>query len=340
MSERAIRCPQCSAPLAPGRFARTVTCPFCSASVQLEAGDVKAAVFREAWRAWNSPAHHGFEGAVQVGGSAWAIETLLARGDSADVYAARRARWPTERAIFKVLRDPRDRPRLASEWRVLQELLSGAEPGQAALAARLPQPIVQGDTDGGAFGGRPASVFRWASGFVHTFEDVRRAHPGGIEARAAVWVWRRILELLAFLHGRGYVHAALLPSHLLVEQGEHGVRLVGYGCADREEAPLRAVVERWEPFYPASLLARRRLRRVHDVAMSARCVLALLGARPDGDDVQAATPAPLRELLARTAAGDPAGERDAGAWALREILGRLGRELFGPPAFCPLTMPR
>jgi hypothetical protein len=35
MVERALKCSQCNAPLAAGRFARTAICPFCGSTVML-----------------------------------------------------------------------------------------------------------------------------------------------------------------------------------------------------------------------------------------------------------------------------------------------------------------
>jgi hypothetical protein len=120
---------------------------------------------------------------------------------------------------------------------VLAELQESDAPGAPSFTARLPQPILHGEVTGGSLPGAKVILLRWADGFVHTFEDVRRAYPRGIEPRPSIWIWRRILELLAFVHASGFVHGAVLPPHLLIEQGEHGVRLVGFRAADYAGLP-------------------------------------------------------------------------------------------------------
>ena len=344
MAEHALKCPQCNAPLPASRFASSVLCPFCGTTVLLDEQAVPAARFRQAFAAWNAPENHGFTswasfgGSGGSGGSHWATGELVARGEVSDVYAARRARWPTERALLKVLRDRRDAPAFEHEWEVLTTLQEGAAADAGSFANRLPQPILHGDVTTGTSAGARAMVLRWADGFRHTFEDVERAYPGGIEPRASIWIWRRILETLAFLHQSGFVHGAVLPQHLLVEDGEHGVRLVGYRAADRPGARLRDVCARCERFYPKALLARRELQPAADLAMSARCLAALLGGDPATGAVPGAVPAPLADEIGRVsslASGDAASE----SWALRERLGELAREVFGPPTFCPLRMP-
>ncbi|MFL6237288.1 MAG: hypothetical protein ACJ76N_29450 [Thermoanaerobaculia bacterium] len=337
MAERALKCPQCNAPLAASRFARTATCPFCGSTVVLGEQTVPASRFRDAFRAWNSPESHGFSEWVSLGDRHWALGPLIARGEVSDVYAAARARWPTERALLKILRDPRDASAFDHEWEVLVALQRSEAPGAESFAARLPEPVAHGEITAGAREGDRAMVLRWASGFAHTFEDARRAYPQGIEPRASIWIWRRILEALAFVHASGFVHGAVLPPHLLVEEGEHGVRLVGFRAAGRPGEPLRASPG-FEPFYPQEALAAGRLTPEADLAMAARCVAALLGGDPASGEVPGRVPAPLAREVAAAGALRPASGGEA--WRLHKHLGELAREVFGPPVFCPLRLPR
>ncbi|HEY7215207.1 MAG TPA: hypothetical protein VIC28_11290, partial [Thermoanaerobaculia bacterium] len=201
-----------------------------------------------------------------------------------------------------------------------------------------PQPVLYGAVTGGSLPGAKVMVLRWEDGFVHTFEDVRRAYPRGIDPRPSIWIWRRILELLAFLHyTSGFIHGAVLPPHLLIQNGEHGVRLVGFRCANLPGLPLRDVDSRFASFYPRELLAGRTLTAAADLAMSARCVAVLLGGDAASGEVPGAVPAPLAHEIHRVSSLREASLSDA--WELRESLGELARKVFGPPAFCPLIMP-
>jgi hypothetical protein len=338
MTERALKCPQCNAPLSPSRLARSAVCPFCGTTVLFDEPSVPAQRFREAFRAWNSPETHGYTRWESIGASHWALGALVGRGEVADVYAAQRARWPTERALLKILRDRRDAPGLDHEWKVLVELQQSDATGAATFAARLPQPVARGEITAGTHAGARAIVLRWADGFEHTFEAVQRVYPHGIEVRPSIWIWRRILEILSFLHASGFVHGAVLPPHLLAEEGEHGVRLVGFRGAGRAGTELRSICPRFERFYPKEALATRRLTCAADLAMSARCIAALLGGDGASGEVPSAVPAPLAGEIARV--GSLSAATGGGAWELRERLGELARELFGPPVFCPLKMPR
>lgn len=338
MAERAFKCPQCNGPLAPGRFASSVDCPYCGARVKLDEASVSASAFRTAFRAWNSPASHGYSSFLSIGDDHWATLGLIAHGEISDVYRAERARWPTERVLVKVLRDRRNAARFDHEWDVASELQGSEAQGAAVLASRLPQPVARGEVREGSFAGAKALIFRWASGFLHTFEDVRRQYPSGIEPRASLWVWRRVLETLAFLHSAGVVHGALVPQHLLVQENEHGVRLVGLSRAGHVDEPGAEVPPACEPFYEG-IPAGGRLVPSLDVKLSARCIASLLGGDPKTGAVPARVPVRLADTVRSVASADH-GNGTLAAWELREQLGALAREAFGVPTFCPIAMPR
>jgi len=325
---RVLECPKCGAPLAPARFARSVVCSFCQSTVQVDPSAVSAALFREALVAWNSPETHGYTSFLSIGHSHWATRRFIARGDISDVYLAERARRPTERVLLKLLREPVHDPLFDREWEVLGKLQQSDSPGAALFTTLVPQPVVRGLIDYGPYQGRRAMAFRWATGFCETLEGVRRAYPQGIDPQISIWMWRRILELLTFLHRSGVVHGAVLPPHILVEDGEHGIRLVGYSAAGESGTPLSTFCGRFEQFYSA-----RWLTPEADVAMSARSIAFVLGGEGAGVGVPTSVPGPLASLIRKVAAD---GGEDA--WNVRESVGEVARNLYGPPSFNPLVM--
>jgi hypothetical protein len=149
-------------------------------------------------------------------------------------------------------------------------------------------------------------VYRWRSGFQHTLADVKRAHPDGVDGRTAVWMWRRILELLAWLHASDVAHGAVLPEHVLVHPRDHGAVLVGWSRAAVGDAKLHP----------------------NDVAMSARAVFQIA----DG----ASLPRGVRDLLVRT--GEAPG-KTGGARELASTVLAAATAAYGPPAFHPFNMP-
>ncbi len=315
--EHAVMCPQCNAPLAPHRFATSIVCSFCGTTVRLDNRPFRRLFFTmhsaPGTRRRLTRFPPGSRSAVAIG--PW---KMIAQGDISDVYTARLARWPTELVIVKLLRDPQDAGRLDNEWQALQTLHKSSAPGADTFTRLMPQPVVHGDIPAGLFAGRRASIFRWASGFYHTFEAVIQAYPQGIPPRAAIWVWRRILEMLSFIHASGMAHGAVLPAHLLVQENDHGVRLVGYSLAGR---------------------LNQKLTAQSDLSMSARCIAAILGGDPETASLPRTVPAQLAGIVRRIALSEPASVPGQNAWAIREELGELASKVFGPPQFIPIVMP-
>lgn len=335
---QAIMCPQCGAPLAPHRFARSIVCSHCAATVRLDESSVSASKFHEAFRVWNSPESYQMPSWVSIGDHNWALEKYIAHGDLSDVYTGRRARFPTERVILKLLRNREDAELLDNEWNVLEKLQRSGAPGADMFTALLPQPVIHGDCTAGSFSGRRVSIFRWTSGFHHSCEEVIQVFPQGIPPRASIWVWRRILEVLSFIHASGMAHGAILPSHLLIQENDHGVRLVGYSRAGRLGDKLQTAPPGSEAFYPQPVGSWSTLSTQLDLVMSARCISALLGGNPAQGSLPTAVPAPLAAVIKRVALADSAGA-NTDAWTLREELGEIATQVFGAPQFIPIVMP-
>lgn len=337
--EHAIMCPQCNAPLEPHPFARSVICSYCGATIRFDESSVTAATFHEAFRLWNSPLSHHFSSWISFNDSHWALEECIAHGESSDVYTGRRARWPTELVIVKLLRERQDAKQFDNEWESLQILHRSEARGADTFTALLPQPILHGNLSAGQHVNRRVSIFRRESGFRHTIEEVIRAYPQGIPPRASIWVWRRILEVLSFIHASGMVHGAVLPPHLLIQDNEHGIRLVGYGCAGKTGEKLQAVSHGSKAFYPCLTQSKFILSAQLDLAMSARCIAALLGGDPETTSLPASIPEPLAGLVQRIFRLEPADKNIESAWVIREALGDIAQRLFGSPQFIPIVMP-
>lgn len=336
MSEQVLKCPQCGAPLRPpSRFARDTVCPFCKATVRIDLTTVSAERFHAAHREWIG--HQSAGGDCRIGDAWFQLGRLVGTGEASQVYLAERVRSPRERVLLKILRSAEDRPLLDAEWQALQRLQASEAPGASAFTRLLPQPVLRGQVSEGAHRGAEVLGLRFLGGFRHTVAEARRAYGAGVDPRVGVWLWRRLLEVLSFVHQSGLVHGAVLPQHVLFEDGDHGARLVGFGCAGRAKESLRAVCTAEEAFYPAWFLASATLAPGADLCMSARLVAFLLGGEPSGAGLPSAVPPPLASLLGQVASRAEGAPADA--WALREALGPLARQLFGPPSFHPLVMP-
>ena len=338
--EHALMCPQCNAPLTPTRFAASVTCSYCGAVVKLDEAAIPADRFHEAFRVWNSPAAAGTASWLTLGGRFWTCEKLLGQGEVSDVYFGRLARWPTELVILKVQRAGKESAALKNEWRILSLLQQSEAPGADFFTVIIPQPVVQGEVKEGAFAGRQVNIFRWAGGFRHTLADVRRVYPQGINPRISIWVWRRILEMLSFLHASNVVHGAVLPEYLLVHESEHGIRLVGYGNAGQPGQKWLPPSTEHEGIFPKASLSREKtLKPELDLFMSARCMIYLLGGNPEKVVLPAQVPGPLADVIRRVAQINPDRSADLDAWALRDKLGQIAKQVYGASRFLPIEMP-
>ncbi|MGE0710729.1 MAG: hypothetical protein AB7N76_27965 [Planctomycetota bacterium] len=332
-------CASCGAPLEARWSEIVIVCRYCGS--QNAPGGVGDPV----------PSSHPDDGRPRfsIGGRTYLIEGRLGSGDSCEVY---RGRWVArlgELVVIKVLRALDDVDLRRREWDLLGKLHRSEAQGALHFVTRLPQPIALGplrafhpdreDGDGGPE--RLVSVFGWHPGFLHTLEEVHAVHPQGVPSRVVVWLFKRLLELLGFLHRAGVVHGAVIPPHVLVHPRDHGALLVGFGCATSwaptsrapgRQEPLPAISRAWRDLYPAPVLAERWVSPRTDIAMAARCALLAAGAESFQDDGCLTGGLGALVLAAAHLAHDD-------AWALRDELDRASAQVHGPPSYNPLAMP-
>lgn len=332
MAYQEHQCPRCGAAV-PHQDAGIVHCAYCATPLEpTRDGFRVSSLFAEDNLV--DPGRPRF----WLAGSRYRMLGLLAAGETSDVFLAQRDHRLSERVIVKVLRAQEDRDLFDGEWKTLSALQTSTARGSAHFTRLLPQPVAHGEGRLGVRGNeglRLLSIFAFASGFVHAFDDVRGTYPRGVPGNAAVWLWKRTLELLAFVHESGWVHGAVLPRHLLVHARDHGVRLCGWSSATNLGKALPAVPANDEAFYPEAIWRGGRASAATDISMSARSMLWLLGGTPR--KAVGNTPPALAQLMEKYAEADAGGFGDARA--VIAALTAAAEEAYGPPKFVPFAMP-
>lgn len=251
---------------------------------------------------------------------------LVIRGDIANLYAARHG-------LLKLARHPADNDLLDREVRALTRLHNLGDERHQAYAPRLLE--VQRHQDPGSGAGAGAGAVRRGNlfGCLDGFRDltrVRAAFPGGVDPRDVAWMWRRLLVGIGFAHRAGVVHAAVLPDHVMIHPGQHGLVLVDW-CYSVTSPTDRvpAIVARYQDWYPPELAGTGTAHPGTDIYLAARCMTYLMGER---------APRALTAFAAGCMLPNPR-RRPVDAWRLLAELDDVLERCYGPRAFRPFVLP-
>jgi len=311
----ALNCPQCSAPLPRVAIWRAVKCPSCGALITRTESVVTRDSFHQAWlRARRDSALSG--GGVQCGGERYRLMDLVGSGEISQVYVAQRIGTLPFLATIKLSSAPAAAARYAREAQVLRELQALQSDGAGAyFSQRLPEVVAEGAVEGSNNAQR-ALVLRHPSGCWGSLAALNERFAQGLDPRHAVWIWRRILEVLGFVHTQGWSHGDVRPEHALVHPQDHGVLLIGWASAQNGASAQDQAT---------------------DLLRSARVVLVLLSGASAAGAIPSHVPTGLAQLLKR-AGQDNEFCRSQGAQGLDALLRAEANTAFGPPAFVPLTI--
>ncbi|HEY0589495.1 MAG TPA: protein kinase family protein [Pseudoduganella sp.] len=300
MDFQSLNCPQCGGVLPRQAIWRTVACPYCDATVTRSDSIVDVASFHEALQRFQNDSA-GQD--ARCGERRYRILRQLYIGASSRVMLARRCGRLGEHVVLKFA----NAAKLEREHEILRQLQADTSSGSAYFSQRLPESIALGPDDNGG----TVLVLRHPPGYWGSLAEVHRQYGTGLDARHVVWMWRRVLEVLAHVHSIGWSHGAVSLEHMLVHPADHGVFLVGWSRAQRHADQSR------------------------DLMQSAWSMRALLAGQRAGDDVPAlpaSVPAPLAEVL-QHACSDAHWLQEQGAAGLHYEVTSAAAAAFGPPRF-------
>jgi hypothetical protein len=238
------------------------------------------------------------------------------RGDLANLYEV-------GDALLKLVRDPADSHLLEREAWALRALARDGDPRYLPYVPRLVETLRHRDAASGAE--RRVNVLATATGGLRSLVEVAHAYPDGLDPRDAAWMWRRLLVALGFAHRAGLVHGAVVPDHVLIQPGEHGLVLVDWCYAVAPGEP-GTVINRHSDRYPPEITTR--VGPGTDIAMAAHCMTDLMGDR---------APKPLR-AFADGCRSPRLRQRPDDAWRLLAELDDTLHRLYGPRTFRPFTL--
>lgn len=317
-----LSCPQCGAPLPRQARWRTVACQYCGNDVTRSEEVVAAAEFHQAWlraQAAFEPGPHE----IRCLGQRYRRLAPLGIGSTADVLLAERISPLLERVVLKIAHAGASPGRLKREMETLRQLQAAQTAGAAYFSQRLPQPVGCGVTQDLSGQEKDVLVLRNPTGFWGSLADVKKHYPAGIDPRHAVWMWRRMLEVLGYLHQSGWAHGNLAPEHLLVHPGDHGILIIGWADAK----PIRHADRGTSLVRPSA---------ARDLVQSAWAIRAMLSGGDDEPSIPATTPAPFASLLKKSSE-DASWCATLGAAGLNQALVAAARASFGPPQFIHFT---
>lgn len=200
-------------------------------------------------------------------------------GDIADIYYVEGAS-----RLVKVARIYDDNDLMRAEARALQLLdgISGPVRDGAPILAETFQ--ISGSRK------REVNVINDFPGFV-TAEQVRNKMV--VDNRTTVWMFKRILSLLTWVHHFKLVHGAILPPHVLfypdndghigMDPRKHSIRLIDwcYSVDFTSRTRLSSWVPAWKDHYPPELIAKSSISPASDIYMAAKLIRYLSEKMPD-----------------------------------------------------------
>ena len=271
------------------------------------------------------------------------VTELLAHGDIADLYRCSYTEAGVEKqAVFKIAQSAADNDLLDNEHKTLTAMYAQKQP-EEKFYRYLPKPRDSFLLRQERTANRRVNVLQLANGYVSLVE-VMQAFPSGLDFRDAVWMYKRGLEGLWYVHERKHVvHGAVLPEHVLVHPKRHGAKIVDWCYSVRDwnktKDHVKAISKARRAYYAPEALVKEPVTPQTDIYMLTKCMVALLGGNVETNEMPGSVPKRFQQfLLSCLIEAQPMRPSDAGTLH-QELDELLLRHLVGEPKFRVLEMP-
>lgn len=257
----------------------------------------------------------------------YTASSLLATGDKSNLYLA--VNETATEVIVKISRSHTVNDLLETEVKHLTSLQLAAT-GTEKMVDYYPLVVDSGLVrETGSLLSRRVTVFSSRPGFM-TLEKILQTFPEGLDGRHIVWLGNRLWTALAFAHNLGLIHGALLPSHLLVHPGDHGLMLVDWGASVGTGERVSVISPAFRDWYPIEIASKSPTDVTLDIYMAARC---LFHASQDGVRLDYR----LKRILVACLLPNPA-RRSSDAWSIFDAWQDAALAAYGPRKFVKLEL--
>jgi serine/threonine protein kinase len=290
-----------------------------------------------------APSGTGVVQVIQTPKRKYIVTDLIAHGDLADLYRCAFTEGSDERhAVFKIARSAADNDLADAESKTLLAMYPAAQTPER-FYRYLPKPIdsflLKGEK---GMGNRRVNVMELADGYV-SLAEIIHAYPKGIDYRDAVWMFKRALAALWYVHRQKLVvHGAILPPHILVHPTGHGAKIVDWSYAvqgwEDSKGRVKAISKDYRTWYAPEVLSKGPPLPQTDLFMLGRCMIALLGGDVGTGQMPDAVPKEIRAFIMSLLVMNPARRPDD-ASKLHEEFDELLQRIVGKPKYRPLVMP-
>lgn len=240
------------------------------------------------------------------------IGRVVHRGKLSDLHIAEK---DGVKCVAKVAAESKVNGMLQHEVSVIKELR-----GDDKWDKYLPEVI-----DSFMVGSRRVTIFNNLLG-SYSLKEILKEYPDGVGGVHFAWMYNRALEILGYVHEKGYIHGAISPRHLLYTIENHGLVLTDWCFATKIGEPMTVVPDnKWS--YPPEILEKKGVYAGTDMFLLGNAFMGTLYGLP----------APLKGFIKASTIPTPT-YRPSDAWGMRVRMTNALQQLYGKPAFVPFTM--
>lgn len=163
----------------------------------------------------------------------------------------------------------------------------------------------------------------------YPLSKIKEKYPDGLDPRHIIWIWKRLLMTLGFVHKENIVHGCINLDNILVNPINHSVMIIDWCYSVTSGSPLVLIDEKYTGYYTKDVFDKHNVTSSLDIYMVAKCIEDII-------NIDNCPKTMYNTIKSGLIVNKSMQYKDA--WEMYDLISDLGSHLYGKSKFIELVM--
>lgn len=233
--------------------------------------------------------------------------------------------YHTDNEVVKITKTHKDNDLLDNEATVLSKLCESKD-GDHILVKTIPKLIESFSIRTDSKEKRQVNIIQYHKDYM-PLSKIMKLYPEGLDPRHIIWIWKRLLMTLGFVHKEKIIHGCINPDNILINPVDHSVILIDWCYSVTSGSPLKLIDAKYKGYYIKKVFDKQGTSEKLDLYMVAKTISEIVD--------MSKCPKTMYNTIKSALYNE--GTYD-NAWKMYDIIDDLASHLYGAGTFVELKV--
>lgn len=163
----------------------------------------------------------------------------------------------------------------------------------------------------------------------YPLSKIKEKYPNGLDPRHIIWIWKRLLMTLGFVHNANIIHGCINLDNILINPANHSIMIIDWCYSVNTGSPLVLIDEKYTRYYTKYVFDKQSVSESLDIYMTTKCIEDII-------NIDNCPKTMYNTIKSGLIINKSMQYKDA--WKMYDLISDLGSHLYGKSKFIELEM--